>query len=265
MLQLRTAQVLEVTQEAQNTYFIRLGVEGGVNFEPGQFLQVCCAGDPLAERAFHPFGILGSNAEQGELWLLVRDRGPGSHWLSQRQSGAEVQFYGPCGNGFDLSAPSIEQAEQVLLVGEAIGVVLLADLSNRLTRLGKSVTLLATAPENQAMPPAVFLRSFNVQYQVRYIFQQPERLAGLLSQTNYKAFDLAFFSLAPRTYADLIKKDILGRTDTIYQNPQILFQKLMPCGIGTCGQCEIDTVSGSRLACTDGPVFNLQEVKWRVR
>ena len=43
---------------------------------------------------------------------------------------------------------------------------------------------------------------------------------------------------------------------------QVLVQTDLPChGIGECGVCAVKTHRGWRLACTDGPVFALEEVR----
>ena len=42
---------------------------------------------------------------------------------------------------------------------------------------------------------------------------------------------------------------------------QALVRTAMPChGIGACGVCAVEARQGTRLACTDGPVFALEEV-----
>ena len=36
----------------------------------------------------------------------------------------------------------------------------------------------------------------------------------------------------------------------------------MACGYGGCLGCVVDTVSGKKRACADGPVFRADEVMW---
>ncbi|OQA21513.1 MAG: dihydroorotate dehydrogenase electron transfer subunit [Chloroflexi bacterium ADurb.Bin360] len=38
---------------------------------------------------------------------------------------------------------------------------------------------------------------------------------------------------------------------------QALIQIAMPCGVGACEVCRVQTVNGERRACTDGPVFDV--------
>ncbi len=37
----------------------------------------------------------------------------------------------------------------------------------------------------------------------------------------------------------------------------LVAQEIMPCGVGVCGGCAIETRRGYRLCCTQGPVFDL--------
>ena len=39
----------------------------------------------------------------------------------------------------------------------------------------------------------------------------------------------------------------------------LLAPETMPCGLGVCDACTVDIGQGYRLACVDGPVFDLSE------
>jgi dihydroorotate dehydrogenase electron transfer subunit len=43
---------------------------------------------------------------------------------------------------------------------------------------------------------------------------------------------------------------------------EVSLENLMACGIGACLCCIVDTVKGHLCTCTDGPVFNINELKW---
>ena len=43
---------------------------------------------------------------------------------------------------------------------------------------------------------------------------------------------------------------------------QVSLEKRMGCGYGGCYGCVVDTVTGRRRICIDGPVFQAREVKW---
>ncbi|MEG1197647.1 MAG: dihydroorotate dehydrogenase electron transfer subunit, partial [Raoultibacter sp.] len=43
---------------------------------------------------------------------------------------------------------------------------------------------------------------------------------------------------------------------------QVSLERRMACGVGACLSCVVDTHSGKKRACVDGPVFDAQEVVW---
>jgi dihydroorotate dehydrogenase electron transfer subunit len=42
---------------------------------------------------------------------------------------------------------------------------------------------------------------------------------------------------------------------------QVALPGAMPCGVGTCQGCLVETRDGARLACRDGPVFDLRDLR----
>ena len=45
---------------------------------------------------------------------------------------------------------------------------------------------------------------------------------------------------------------------------QLSLEFPMPCGVGVCMGCVLDTVDGKRVrACTEGPVFPAEKVVWK--
>jgi hypothetical protein len=78
-----------------------------------------------------------------------------------------------------------------------------------------------------------------------------------LSWPDFLAVDLAHAELA-----GLLR--FLGLDDPGRPMPfsgQVLIRTDMPChGVGGCGVCAVQTRRGWRLACVDGPVFDLSEV-----
>jgi dihydroorotate dehydrogenase electron transfer subunit len=43
---------------------------------------------------------------------------------------------------------------------------------------------------------------------------------------------------------------------------EVSLENLMACGIGACLCCVVDTTDGNVCTCTDGPVFNINNLKW---
>lgn len=45
---------------------------------------------------------------------------------------------------------------------------------------------------------------------------------------------------------------------------EVSLENLMACGIGACLCCVEKTTEGHKCACTDGPVFNVNELQWQI-
>jgi dihydroorotate dehydrogenase electron transfer subunit len=43
---------------------------------------------------------------------------------------------------------------------------------------------------------------------------------------------------------------------------EVSLENMMACGFGVCLCCVEDTKTGHKCVCTDGPVFNVNDLKW---
>jgi len=43
---------------------------------------------------------------------------------------------------------------------------------------------------------------------------------------------------------------------------EVSLENTMACGIGACLCCVTDTKEGNKCVCTEGPVFNINQLKW---
>ena len=45
---------------------------------------------------------------------------------------------------------------------------------------------------------------------------------------------------------------------------EVSLENTMACGIGACLCCVVDTKEGNKCVCTEGPVFNIKDLKWQI-
>ena len=43
---------------------------------------------------------------------------------------------------------------------------------------------------------------------------------------------------------------------------EVSLENTMACGFGACLCCIVPTVNGNKCVCTEGPVFNINDLKW---
>ena len=113
----RTVRVLDAEQVATDTYRIRLDAPDLVgSILPGQFVMLRLAGqnDPLLGRPLAVYRILADPAGAIELVYLVV--GKMTSRLLEVKPGAELELWGPLGNGF-----STTPAEHMIMVAGGIG------------------------------------------------------------------------------------------------------------------------------------------------
>jgi dihydroorotate dehydrogenase electron transfer subunit len=60
----------------------------------------------------------------------------------------------------------------------------------------------------------------------------------------------------------MMMKAIASWCKTTGAECEVSLENLMGCGIGVCLCCVVDTVRGHLCTCTDGPVFNIKDLKW---
>ncbi len=97
--------------------------------QPGQFVMVRC-GDGEEFQLRRPFSIHQLDGKR--LALLFNVVGRGTHWLSQRQAGNNLDLLGPLGNGYEIHPGS----QNLLLVAGGIGIAPLVFLAQKAQNRG---------------------------------------------------------------------------------------------------------------------------------
>lgn len=226
----------------------------------------------------------------GNRWrfdILVKVVGLGTKWLSQVKKGETVDMIGPLGNGFTLN-PDIKKA---LIVGGGIGIAPLYALAERLRWEGKEVILFLGAYEEKDLQILRWDFGVDISYgmeeqDIRWLSEEFKQMdidvkictmegrsgkKGLVTEifNNYlkkseiPEAETEVFSCGPRA----MLKNLASTTKQYKLRHQVLLEEVMGCGIGACLSCvcPIKTAEGGfkyKSVCTDGPVFNADEVDW---
>ncbi len=190
---------------------------------PGQYLLAQALSEPDAPLA-HP--VFSAGLCPGGFYAappLPADWRPGAH----------LNIRGPLGKGFQL--PPTARFVALAVFGED-PARLLALAEPALTQNAAVVLLADAAPEG--LPAAIEISPLSA-------------LPETLRWADYIAFDL------PRAALPTTLKLI---TDTSYsRDGQALIETPIPCGgMGECGVCAVSLRKGYKLACKDGPVFDLK-------
>lgn len=221
---------------------------------PGQAAFVRCAppasADPLLRR---PVFLAGVDSAAGAVDLLVAPEERGLAWLAGQPVGARLDLYGPVGAGFTLDG----RTRNLLLAGQGQGLPALVALSRAAAARGVAVVLLAAAPAPALLPPP-FLLPPDVEYQTSD--DEHGGLAALLAGALGWADQLCLALEAP-LLAPVSAAVRAGKLRWERGFAQAIVAGPMPCGLGTCQACQLETRDGPRLRCKDGPVFDLRDLR----
>jgi dihydroorotate dehydrogenase electron transfer subunit len=218
------------------------------DIHPGQFANI------LVDRSQsiflrRPFSIHTVDYKKNTISILIKEVGEGTRSLAQTTVDSNLNVIFPLGNGFTL--PSAK--EKVLLVGGGCGVAPLLNLAQVLCRELNDVSILLGARSS------VDLVELDQYAKYGQVFTTTED--GSTGEkgfvTDHSIFDVKFDSYT-RVYCcgpEPMMKAVIC---------EVSLENTMACGFGVCLCCVTDTKQGHKCVCTDGPVFNINQLKWQI-
>jgi len=222
---------------------------------PGQFINVEIkdASEIFLRR---PFSILDVDYDLQTLSLLVKILGRGSKKLCSAKSGDTINAIFPLGRSFSLP----DKSDNILLIGGGSGVAPMLFMA-KTCGLGPSQV-------NVLIGARSFFDHIDISEYKKYgnffITTEDGSYGEKGYVTNHPIFseNLRSFSKIYTCGPDPMMKAI-GRI-ALEQNIfcEVSLENMMACGFGVCLCCVEDTKSGHKCVCTDGPVFNVNDLKW---
>lgn len=224
-------------------------------FMPGQFVELRIDDTPsvLLRR---PISVNYFDSKSNELWLLVQIVGDGTARLAALREGDVLNAVLPLGNGFTLPGSS---GEHTLLVGGGVGCAPLLYLGEQLKERGCDVTYLIGARTQ-----ADLLQQEDFAKQGRLCVTTEDGSCGekgFVTQHTIlteESFD-RIYTCGPKPMMMAVARYATSKQLWC----EVSLENRMACGIGACLCCVENTRSGHRCVCTEGPVFNLEELQWQ--
>ena len=166
--------------------------------------------------------------------------GAGTEYLHALAPGAELDILTGLGSGFELHP---DRASPVL-IGCGSGLSPLVGLARRLALLGVKPRVLLGFREEGSRFGEEFFPGLEVQY-TEDLF-----LALAVIPHDY------FYACGSET----VMTELCRREKA---DGQVAFDVRMGCGFGACMGCSVETRSGMKRICKDGPVFRRGELLWK--
>jgi dihydroorotate dehydrogenase electron transfer subunit len=221
---------------------------------PGQFANVEIQGnnDVFLRR---PFSIFDFDRLNRTITILVKVLGRGSRTLTRVEPGMKLSLVYPLGNGFSLP----QKDEKILLVGGGSGVAPLLFLASKSGLKASQMDVLLGARTAADHVPVEAYSSLAVCHFTTEDGSLGE--AGLV--TSHSLFsDLSgydkIYCCGPLPMMKAVAS--IARAQQIFC--EVSLENLMACGFGVCLCCIEPTIKGNLTVCTEGPVFNINDLVW---
>ncbi len=214
---------------------------------PGQFVQISVPADAGFLR--RPLGIAEVSRTEGWIRLIYRQVGRGTEGLASAETGTSVSVLGPLGRGFYTGL------EHPLLVGGGMGLT--------------PLLFFAAAHSNASV-----LMGGRTREEVFWeeIYRPHVRECFVTTDDGSYGTQGFVTTLLPKLLKDgaydgvavcgpPVMMERVAAIAAEYGVPcEVSLEKRMACGLGACLSCAVDTKSGRRKVCKDGPVFPAGEV-----
>lgn len=222
---------------------------------PGQFVQVQVNGSATTFLR-RPISVNFVDRADNTLWLLIRRAGEGTAHLMESVPGSVINVMLPLGNGFSLD--EAVKPGRTLLVGGGVGVAPLLYFGANMAELGaKPEFLLGARSEADLLEVELFEKYGKV-----YI-STDDGSAGehgvVTTNSVFESGDIArVYCCGPMP----MMKAVAGVARKIGAECEVSLENMMACGLGACLCCVEKTVKGNVCVCTEGPVFNINQLTW---
>lgn len=254
MKQILDLTVSENQRLNERTVLLKLTQQATLpEMQPGQFVQIRIdnSGDTFLRR---PISVHYVDKERNELWLLVQTVGPGTYKLAQIHAGDTLNVILPLGNTFSVAG----KGKNILLVGGGVGVAPLLYLGARLQADGVKTTFLLGARSAQELLQLAEFSKYGTVFTTTEDGSAGEK--GFVTQHSIwerETFDF-IYTCGPTPMMKAVARQAAEKHIAC----EVSLENKMACGIGACLCCITDTKAGHKCVCTDGPVFNINDLNF---
>ncbi len=223
---------------------------------PGQFVEVKVEG---SENTFlrRPISINDVDREHNELHLLIACIGDGTKRLGKLTPGERVNVVLPLGNGFTLPASADKKH---LLIGGGVGVAPLLYLGKEIRKMGGKPYFLLGARSSKDL---LLLDEFRKTGEVCITTEDgSDGEKGFV--TNHSILEKERFDMISTCGPKPMMVAVARYARKAGIGCEVSLENKMACGVGACLCCVEDTTEGHVCVCKDGPVININKLKWQI-
>jgi len=222
---------------------------------PGQFAEIKVENNPDVFLR-RPISIHDVDYEKNILYLLIRIVGKGTRTLSALKTGDKINLVYPLGNTFTISG-----IKNALLAGGGCGIAPMLYLARHLHKNNIATTILLGG---RTASDVLEVEQFR-KYGEVHVSTDDGSLGEKGFITKNSVLDTIgkfdrMFSCGPLPMMKVIAA--IARANQV--DCEVSLENTMACGIGACLCCVTETTGGNKCVCTEGPVFNINQLKWQI-
>lgn len=224
------------------------------NILPGQFAQVLVPDSP-GTFLRRPFSIHSVDFGKNTFRLLIQVKGEGTRHLSKLRVGDPLDVIYPLGNTF-----SIPVTKDVLLVGGGCGVAPLLFLAQFLKQHHVSPTILVGFRTKEEVSEIEEYSKYG--HVLITTDDGTEGEKGLVVDHPIFQRERLDFKKIYCCGPDAMMKAVAKIARMHRIDCEVSLENTMACGFGVCLCCITPTDKGNERVCVEGPVFNINRLKW---
>lgn len=249
--------VVENNQLNHNYCLLKLTTTNGdvlPEMKPGQFAEILVS-DSSTTFLRRPISINFVDKIRNELFLLVQIVGDGTKKISEYNIGNTINIILPLGTSFTLPQDNIAK---LLLIGGGVGIAPMLYLGSELKSSGYNPQFLLGARSKNDLLQLDLFSEFGEVFATTEDGSYGE--SGYV--TNHSILATTSFT---HIYTCGPKPMMMAVAKYAYDkkiNCEVSLENTMACGFGVCLCCVENTTRGNVCVCTEGPVFNINDLKW---
>lgn len=253
----KSFKIAKIFRETHDTSTFRINCK--TKHMPGQFLEASVLG--IGEC---PISICSCSGDYVD--LCIRDVGNVTKAIHSKKAGNRIWLRGPYGKGYPMEEM---YGRDICLVGGGTGVAPLIGVLEYIEKNRKAFGNVSIYFGFRFPHDMLFRRHFS-RWRKKFSLNLTVDKAGggwkgnvgvvttLLDKANISKDSVALICGPPVMIKFVMQS--LGKKGIQEENVYISFERLMSCGIGKCGHCEL----GGKYVCKDGPVFRYDKAKGMV-
>ena len=254
MKQIQDCTVHNVINLNKDTYILELKCpHSPQNILAGNFaeIRVDNTADVFLRR---PLSVYDVDYENNLISFFIKIIGKGTALLQSVKNGENVNIIYPLGNSYNTNIKG-----KALVIGGGSGIAPLILLGKELQKSGVEITYLLGGRSSGDIH---LVKDFE-KYGEVLITTEDGSLGEKGRVTDHTVFgQVADFSKIYTCGPDPMMKAI-GKIAQANDIPcEVSLENMMACGFGACLCCVTETNEGNKCVCTEGPVFNVNDLKW---